>query len=371
MAGRRTWRMVDGERVEGVTRPVVLHNFNYFLSEITIYADGLIDCWGLCSFAEFRAQVASGRVASTIPDDAVVSQHLLGSFKVRDAKLLAPELLIAEVADEIERLAGRPTSSDTCQAALDALLSDPSNEQRRAELRAAYFDVPEHLRAYLGDMDTQDSLIRTLMTPVGGVGRDVPVTADQHRDALEYLRAERASAARYREVVQRRGDPSPADPASYVPQAVYPKGWPSQPGIETLQLEYPCQISVGELRYPSVAHAFWATAVVDEAVRAAIAAEPNAYLATRMAREAKLRSDWADVQLAVMARLLRHKYQTRPDLARLLIATGNGPIIYQGMHDDPRIWRGNAGKEGGAPVRNWVGRLLELIRSELVAAGLV
>ena len=90
-----------------------------------------------------------------------------------------------------------------------------------------------------------------------------------------------------------------------------------------------------------------------------------------MAREAKLRSDWADVQLAVMARLLRHKYQTRPDLARLLIATGNGPIIYQGMHDDPRIWRGNAGKEGGAPVRNWVGRLLELIRSELVAAGLV
>lgn len=182
--------MVDGERVEGVIRPVVIYNSDYFLSTITIYADGLIDSSGLRSLAEFRAQVASGRVASAIPDGARLRHRLLGSFTVSEVKLLAPELLIAEVADEIERLAGRPTSADRCRAALAALLAEPSNEELRSQLRAAYFAVPEHLRVYLGDMDTKDWPIRTLMTPVGAAGRSGTVTAEQHREALAYLRGQ-------------------------------------------------------------------------------------------------------------------------------------------------------------------------------------
>jgi predicted NAD-dependent protein-ADP-ribosyltransferase YbiA (DUF1768 family) len=61
-----------------------------------------------------------------------------------------------------------------------------------------------------------------------------------------------------------------------------------------------------------------------------------------------------------MAGLLRAKFIQDPDLAEFLLATGNATISYID-HDESPYWR-DAGSRGG---RNWVGRLLELVRSEL------
>lgn len=157
--------MAEGKRVDGSWRPIIIHNMNWYLTDLKVYADGLIDCWGLCSLAEFKAKVASGWVASSVPDGARVSNLELGSFEVRNVDLLPGDLLVAAVADEIAELAGRPTTSDRCRVALEALLANPRDERLRTALREAYFAVPEHLRMFLGDMDTRDHYIRILMTP--------------------------------------------------------------------------------------------------------------------------------------------------------------------------------------------------------------
>lgn len=74
------------------------------------------------------------------------------------------------------------------------------------------------------------------------------------------------------------------------------------------------------------------------------------------------RSDWAGVRLAVMAGLPRTKVSRHPELAEVLVATGDARISCTGLSEAP-LWT-------DAPVdrgRDWAGRLLELTRSELVA----
>jgi predicted NAD-dependent protein-ADP-ribosyltransferase YbiA (DUF1768 family) len=70
-----------------------------------------------------------------------------------------------------------------------------------------------------------------------------------------------------------------------------------------------------------------------------------------------VRPGWPAVRAAVMARLLRAKFAQHPQLAEALLATGDGRIEYGGLASP--YWTGDG--------RNWAGRLLELIRSELAA----
>lgn len=164
----RTYRVEDGERIEGSWRQIFIRNGTYFLAELKVYADGMIDCWGLVDFAAFRQKVASGWVATTFPQGARASAHHLVDWRFDDPwSMLTPQQLIAEVADEIEHLAGRPTSEDRCRAALDRYLDDLSGENLAA-LRDAYHAVPEHVRMFLlGDQDAKDWPLRVLITPVG------------------------------------------------------------------------------------------------------------------------------------------------------------------------------------------------------------
>jgi predicted NAD-dependent protein-ADP-ribosyltransferase YbiA (DUF1768 family) len=60
-------------------------------------------------------------------------------------------------------------------------------------------------------------------------------------------------------------------------------------------------------------------------------------------------------RLAVMTRLAREKFRQHPDLAAKLIATGDGRLI-NGANLS-RYWGSG---------RNWLGRILELVRAELV-----
>ncbi|MFE5676735.1 NADAR domain-containing protein [Streptomyces erythrochromogenes] len=61
-----------------------------------------------------------------------------------------------------------------------------------------------------------------------------------------------------------------------------------------------------------------------------------------------------------MARLLRAKYEQHPDLAAILLATGDATLLYDDA--DSGFWGDNGGRG-----RNWTGRLLELVRAELLA----
>ena len=159
----RTYRVQDGKRIDGTFFMAFIHNWNYHLTHISVYEDGMIDCWELVDFEGFKEKVRSGWVVTQPPEGAQISVSGLASFNAVNASYrIDPEELIKEVADELERLNNRPNSFDRCLDAYKLFQEDPT-EETREKLRQAYEAVPEHNRMFLGDMDVKDIPIRMII----------------------------------------------------------------------------------------------------------------------------------------------------------------------------------------------------------------
>jgi predicted NAD-dependent protein-ADP-ribosyltransferase YbiA (DUF1768 family) len=386
----RAYRIVDGERIDGTRRSVFVHNGDYHLADLVVYADGVIGCWGEMTLPELRDHLRTGWVTLR-PEAGAIGDAGFARWRFTEPQSwLTVDDFVAEIADEIERLAGRPTTADRCQAALDRYRHDPSEDNRLA-LRAAYLEVPTHLRQYLCfDMDRKDWPIRVLITengaPVYGTSAegddDDLVTAEWRADVLRHLaRRERAvarvavrdtadgpAAPRSATVLLAQGyngnfshRESPGTPGDVGQQSNLGQqgGRPGPPGPDALRAEYPAAIDVGGLRYPTVTHAYWALSVDDANVRDAIRGASTVLEVRALAVAARRRDGWAEARTAVMAALLRAKFAQHPPLAQALLATGDGRIDYAFGESD--FW--NTDERG----RGWLGRLLELIRAELIA----
>ncbi|WP_369142103.1 NADAR family protein [Streptomyces sp. R44] len=362
MIGRRiTYRIADGVRIPGTWRHAFIRNGNYFLTDLFIYADGLIDCWGLVTIEEFEEKLRTGWVATTLPDGAQASAYEMASWKFSEPRSwLTPELVVAEVRDSIDQLNGRPDSTGRCLAAVDAFLADRT-EENRAVAHAAFLAIPVSQRHYaLGDMDNKDWPLRVLVAGPGGrtyVPSDPPVSQEAHDRALAYFE-ERASWSAKRDAqVPADGPAAPHAPAIQLYHS-YPREPLPDPGHLGLRNDYPAPLTVGEMDYPSVTHAYWALSVAQPEVRAEITAADTAAAARELAAGAPRREGWEHARTAVMTSLLRAKYEQHPELAEVLLATDDATLIYDDMDSD--FWGENAGRG-----RNWTGRLLELVRSEL------
>lgn len=363
MIGRRvTHRVADGVRVPGTWRPAFIRNGDYFLTDLFVYADGLVDCWGLVTLEEFEEKLRSGWIATELPDGARASAHDLAAWTFSGPRTwLTPELLLAEVRDTVDQLNGRPDSTDRCLADVDAFLADPT-EERRAAARDSYRAIPETQRHYaLGDMDRKDGPLQVLVAGVGGETEDwpdEPVTQEEYDEAVAYFEERARWAA--------RGPRAPADgpaeghsPALHIPQT-YPLRPSPDPGKQGLRNDYPAPVTVGGVVHPSAEQAYWAMSAADPADRAAIAAAASARDARRLAADAARRENWEQLRTHAMTTVLRAKYTRHPHLAGLLLGTGDATLLYD---DDSSFWGANGGRG-----RNWTGRLLELVRSELHAS---
>ncbi|MFE4261222.1 NADAR domain-containing protein [Streptomyces sp. NPDC056883] len=342
----------------------------YFPEDLFVYADGRISRggYGATDLAGLARLLASGKVALTRPDgrERTVPPS---KWLARYPEPRTDESFLAEVADEISRLAGRPTTAERLWEAVRGYQRD-TTEPNRSLLREAYLAVPAHRRVFvLGDMDRQDRPLRILVTDLGEpVDGDGPVaTPELHQGALDYFtdvdasveRAEQKRAVRYADVPV--GAPQPPVVLS---ETVYPRGWPAELGAFALRNDYDAPFTYAGETYPTVVHGYWALFAADRADHDRIRAAATAREAQELGGGAAGRADWAARRLAVMAGLLRAKFDQHPRLAELLAATGEGAILYSGS--DSPFWRDEGSRGGG---RNWVGRLLELIRSELLAAG--
>ena len=138
---------------------------------------------------------------------------------------------------------------------------------------------------------------------------------------------------------------------------VYPNGWPSPAGLEVLQMEYPATVKRGGREYASVMHAYWALSTDDADWHDRIAAADRGFDARALGEEAPRRAGWPAVRLGVMAALVRDKFERHPAMAATLLGTGDARLRYAD-------WASRYWNSSGA---NWMGRLLELIRSELAA----
>ena len=81
--------------------------------------------------------------------------------------------------------------------------------------------------------------------------------------------------------------------------------------------------------------------------------------AKRLGRKVKLRPDWDKVKLNIMIDILYAKFSQNPDLAKLLLDTGNRPI-HENCRD--KWWGGGPNFPGG---RDFLGIALKAVRKKL------
>jgi len=312
---RRTYRIVDGARIDGTWRPVFIRNGDYYLADLLIYADGKVDCWGLVDFEEFCEKVRGGWVATTFAPGARASAHMVASWRMADpVSAVTAAQLIAEVRDEIQRLRDEPASDDRCLAALRRYLTAPG-PGRLAELRSAYLAVPEHLRVFLlGDMDARDVPLRQLLTPAGdplmgfeGLPDAPVVTEADKQDALAWF-AEWTRAAAPGEQARWR---DPERPATQRDVLRFASGVPvagGDPDREWLSPASPHPVIDGGVEWPTVLHAYWAASTSDPELIAGIRGCGTAWELFRLMQDAPRGEQWPETRLAEMARLLRLKF---------------------------------------------------------------
>ena len=161
---RNTYRKENGEIIIGQALPIFIHNLNFHLTELLVYKDGKIDCWGLVDFDTFVSKVKSGWVKTSLPKKADLYAFPLGNFRIKEFfPMQTEEELIKEVKDIVESLNDRPTTSELCTEAFRNWQLNQLNENRE-KLRTTYEAIPLHKRRFvLGDMDVDDIPIRVVI----------------------------------------------------------------------------------------------------------------------------------------------------------------------------------------------------------------
>jgi predicted NAD-dependent protein-ADP-ribosyltransferase YbiA (DUF1768 family) len=355
-----TWRSVEDEVVRGRQRLIFVRERDYYaLTTLSVYADGVVAWPGKSTdFDGLRAAFDDGTLTLAPPEGAKIVFYRTALGLAWLESKLTSDLVIADLADELDRLNDRPDSSGRCWDALMAYAAEPSPTNLEI-VRERYHAVPEHRRIFmLGDMDRNDVPVRILLAEPGSTiparhpERTLTVTPESREEALEYFRRCERAVAESRE---RYAMDQPVAVPLRVGGWVYPNSWPEPPGLEVLQIDYPAPVVHGAREYPTVMHAFWALSTDDGAWHDRIAAVERGVDARAMAEEAPRRDDWPRVQLGVMAALLRDKFERHPAMARRLRETDDARLLYNDTGS--RYW--------SLQGVNWLGRLLELVRSEL------
>lgn len=366
---RPTYRLVDGERVEGAWCHVWVKGYSgYYVDDLFAYADGLLRCGDAFELRGLRQRLESGKIVLRDPERPVPERPAASPrWSARYPEPLTNEGFLGEVADEIEALNGRPTSSDRCWEAIRRYQSDPA-EDNRVQIREAYLAIPAHRRVFvLGDMDRQDIPLRQLVTDIGEpVGGDGPIaTAEMHSEVLGYFNVGDQGLRREREHrnVLHADDRVQAGAAAItLHERVNPPTEPPEHlDLWALRNEFPAPFTYAGHTYPTVIHGYWSSAVAARSDHDRIRDAGTVREAHETGGRCTLRPDWAAARTAVMAELLRAKFTQHPELADILLSTADARISYTGVSESP-FWT-DRGPRGG---RNWVGRLLELVRAELL-----
>lgn len=71
--------------IDGLVTPAFIHNGGtFFLVDLPVYADGLVDCWEMVDLALFREKLSSGWVTPDAEDGAQISVDGLGAWIASD-----------------------------------------------------------------------------------------------------------------------------------------------------------------------------------------------------------------------------------------------------------------------------------------------
>ncbi len=153
-----------GKVVLGAGFPAFIHNGDYYVVHIKVYEDGMVDCWGQCSFEEFEQKVKSGWIVTRLPKEGRVDMFELFQANARHLDTyIEEEEFIKELKDALLELQDKATSQEICLQEFANYLHNP-NESNRKRLEKSYEAVPKHLRlAILGEMEMGDGPIKYII----------------------------------------------------------------------------------------------------------------------------------------------------------------------------------------------------------------
>jgi len=126
----------------------------------------------------------------------------------------------------------------------------------------------------------------------------------------------------------------------------------------------PYPISLDGRRWPTSEHYFQAQKFLDPKLREQIrrASKPAQAASLGRDRRTPLRRDWESIKVDVMRKAVAAKFEQHPDLAALLLATGDSVIV---EHTEADAFWGDGGDGSG---KNMLGRILMEIRTRLSSA---
>lgn len=123
---------------------------------------------------------------------------------------------------------------------------------------------------------------------------------------------------------------------------------------------HPCIVVFENQYYRTAEHAYAAAKTFDKTARLQIAQTYRPGTAKRMGRNVEMRRDWENVKVKVMEEILLDKFRRNPQLADLLIATGESHLEERNTWND-KYW-GTVDGEG----KNQLGKLLMKVRAILI-----
>ena len=127
---------------------------------------------------------------------------------------------------------------------------------------------------------------------------------------------------------------------------------------------YPSVITLDEMDFQTVEHAFQAAKTFDKVQRHAVQRAMSPAAAKHEGRDVTMRDDWEDVKFSIMLDLVRQKFTRYPDLGQMLLDTGDAELVEGNTWND-RTWGMTKDKSGQFIGKNWLGVILMKVREEL------
>lgn len=143
-------------------------NDEYYLVRFDIYNQESIVISRLensieISLTQLEEMISNEKVLSQLPIGSKVHILGLGAFNIKEEKYsnsISDKLL--EIKDMIRVINGKSTTIELCKSIYKQYIENRT-EELKTKLKNAYESIPEHRRAYVGDMDVKDTAVRMII----------------------------------------------------------------------------------------------------------------------------------------------------------------------------------------------------------------
>ena len=163
MLTAKLYRYKKGKKIKGIGFPAIVANLNFYFTTIVVYADGLIDCWGLMDFDEFKRKLKSGWIRINLPPKSILHIYNLGIVSTTEFHpQKTNDDFIKEIEDCILELNGKESRRQKCIRLFKNYLLTNSKINLK-ELKKVFNDLPLDKRVIFDYAEEKDSLF-ILMT---------------------------------------------------------------------------------------------------------------------------------------------------------------------------------------------------------------